>query len=425
MSIFSIIFNIFGSFMFVADLILDLVLVRTYWEKTPCHADSSIQTDMVFNSTNPRNELEVELNYKLYAVICLVISLVPTYIQSLCSFYIFWRMEKANYNPQTYCRNMVRLFFVHVIPVHFMYRSAICIIYSCKFYDYEDPVKKKEYWQRYVAAKQDLVLLKVIDACLECAPQLMLQIYVFRLEQHQNCFDQHAPQLIASFISVQAFQKFKIFLSWFSMTQNFAFYPNDQRLDGNRYRDGIEGTCNFAFVLILNFFWHGFTIGVRVSLFSFLISIHPVFTFSFLAGHILVFFVFIKWLFKTDYIDRTIKPTALQGLFQVIYEFLSAMVLTITWVNLFRRDRPDSVLTHQKRMIMFYVIITLENLILLMIWYAHRTTFPPVTVIIAGQSVLVDYDQIMLWFLPTSYVYGILMMVLYYSYCHPKMLTGS
>lgn len=49
----------------------------------------------------------------------------------------------------------------------------------------KDSFEKKRSWNKYVAAKEYLVLLKVIDACLERAPQLLLQIYVFRLENLQ------------------------------------------------------------------------------------------------------------------------------------------------------------------------------------------------------------------------------------------------
>ena len=81
-----IIFNFFGCTMFIIDLVLDLVLVHTYWHKEECTPNHStaLSEGKIFNSTHPRNELEIELNYHLYAVICLVLSLVPTYIQSLC-----------------------------------------------------------------------------------------------------------------------------------------------------------------------------------------------------------------------------------------------------------------------------------------------------------------------------------------------------
>jgi len=163
------------------------------------------------------------------------------------------RSNPERYDPKRYRKMMWIYAFVHILPMHFVYRTVVCAYWSCRYYNKDDQYKKiktrvndekrQNSWEQYCAAKQDLVLLKVLDACLECAPQLILQIYVFRLEEHQGCFGK--SDYILNFIKVQYFQMLKIFLSWFSMTQQFAFYPNDQRLSKEKYRDGIEGTLNF------------------------------------------------------------------------------------------------------------------------------------------------------------------------------------
>ena len=260
----------------------------------------------------------------------------------------------------------------------------------------------------------------MIDACLECAPQLILQIYVYRLESHQQCFGSEETAFFG-LVTAKTFQQLKIFLSWFAMTQNFAFYPNDQRLREEKFEDGINGTFNFFLVLALNFLWHGFTIGIRVVLFAFMIAIHPRFSLIFISTHAFVFFLISKLLFKTDYVDEQIAPSFFQRLLRFIYELLCGMILTFTWVNLFRRNDEK----HQKRMILFYVIITLENLALLMIWYAHRTLFEPLNFDLFGKIVSIDVDLVALWAIPCLYVYGLLFMIIYYTYCHPTLHLKS
>ena len=42
----------------------------------------------------PRDERNIELNYELYAAACFLFALVPTYVQSFWSYYMYWIDEK-------------------------------------------------------------------------------------------------------------------------------------------------------------------------------------------------------------------------------------------------------------------------------------------------------------------------------------------
>ena len=94
-----------------------------------------------------------------------------------------------------------------------VYYSINLIWNSCKFYDRNakdvkskmgPSIKTNNSWRKYVLNKKNLALLKVLEACIECAPQLILQIYVFRLESHQNCFDENEKAF--GFLPVREFQ---------------------------------------------------------------------------------------------------------------------------------------------------------------------------------------------------------------------------
>ena len=69
--------------------------------------------------------------------------------------------------------------------------------------------------------------MQIIDSCLECIPQLILSIYVIRLEMMQNC-------------ETSLFQYFKLIASWATLTINFAFYPYDVRSADRFYCSDLE-----------------------------------------------------------------------------------------------------------------------------------------------------------------------------------------
>ena len=81
---------------------MDLYLVKVYWSKEKCEFVDKITTCsagfdnrmVLFNSSHPRNELEIDIDYAFYAKICLGLTLVSAYIQSFASFYSCWISEK-------------------------------------------------------------------------------------------------------------------------------------------------------------------------------------------------------------------------------------------------------------------------------------------------------------------------------------------
>ena len=103
---------------------------------------------------------------------------------------------------------------IHIIPIYPVYYSITLINYSYKFSTLlaqdnasnSDPgVQTRKVWEKYVTKKKDNARLKIIRAITENVPQLILQIYVYRLEDHQNCFDEH-ERIFWGWISVRSFQ---------------------------------------------------------------------------------------------------------------------------------------------------------------------------------------------------------------------------
>ena len=168
---------------------------------------------------------------------------------------------------------------------------------------------------------------------------------------------------------------------------------------------------------------------VRVTLLAFLMTLHPVFTSIFLALHLFFAYLTVHFCLKTDFVETWDSKNVWhfsKSVLKFLYEFfLCAFVLTFTWVNLFVSD-PEKKSKKAIQMMIFYAVITLENLVFLMIWYAHRTPLPQEIWQIPGfGTTYIDTDTIFLIALPTLYIFGLLIMCLYYKFCHPRKLNKA
>ena len=78
----------------------------------------------------PRDERNIELNYELYAAACFLFALVPTYVQSFWSYYMYWIDEKQSehYSPALFRRRMKRHFLFHfILPFAPVVRNYNCV----------------------------------------------------------------------------------------------------------------------------------------------------------------------------------------------------------------------------------------------------------------------------------------------------------
>ena len=117
-----------SSFSYVLDLALDIYNGYNYTQKPMCNAKANMtsftsNSSDNTNSTNsttgwvahlgePMNEMDIPLNYQLYAAACFLFALglilsifrrnktltVPAYIQSFWSYYMYWVEQKQRYS---------------------------------------------------------------------------------------------------------------------------------------------------------------------------------------------------------------------------------------------------------------------------------------------------------------------------------------
>ena len=100
------------------------------------------------------------------------------------------------------------------------------------------------WWKKWVAEKQDLNLITMVESTLEAFPQLVLHLYVIRIEIVQNC-----PTSI--------FQWGKVFLSAGALSLAMAMFKDNQVLKEDDQNYEMPKTIS---VIIVSFLWHSMTI---------------------------------------------------------------------------------------------------------------------------------------------------------------------
>lgn len=110
---------------------------------------------------------------------------------------------------------------------------------------YHSEKQNSEYWWRkWVAEKQDLNLITMVESTLEAFPQLVLHLYVIRIEIVQDC-----PTSI--------FQWGKVFLSAGALSLAMSMFKDNQVLKDDDQNYEMPRTVP---VIIVSFLWHSMTI---------------------------------------------------------------------------------------------------------------------------------------------------------------------
>ena len=75
---------------------------------------------------------------------------------------------------------MKRHLLLHfVLPFAPVVRNYNCVKHGYRFHLFNEDENFREkiyHWKAWVAERNDLALLKIIDSCLECIPQLVLSV---------------------------------------------------------------------------------------------------------------------------------------------------------------------------------------------------------------------------------------------------------
>ena len=192
----------------------------------------------------------------------------------------------------------------------------------------------------------------------------------------------------------------KIMIGIIILPMDFSSYPDIQRLNELVYERGIPESLYRLTVAILNYGWQFLTISSRVLLLAAVISLYSLYFAIYISLRIFIFYFWISPdLFQSDHV--------IENLF---YDVLCSFMSIITWVPFFKCESPKN----RNRMIAYYLLMTIENSVLLVIWWTKKTTYP------LAES-CADYNFIIFCYIIVCYISGLILMLIYYKFLHPTI----
>ncbi|KAL0276641.1 UNVERIFIED_CONTAM: hypothetical protein PYX00_004171 [Menopon gallinae] len=229
---------------------------------------------------------------------------------------------------------------------------------------------------RYVKHEvRDLCVLRLIHAFCEAAPLLLIQLYLL--------FKEYGAKELSDLILVSSI------LSLFSVCWALASFSKNVRLQ-NVHR------LVFTWLgVIFQLLWRLGTVGSRVSALTLYATLYGEWLFLVLGLHWVSMFLWLispKNVFHGEQISKK-KKTILSLLIAFIYIF--------SYINLQQ-------VNHRQKMVTFYVVMLLENALLVAVWLA---------------GVWPEYNFLVPLLILVSFFVGICFMGLYYRIFHVRRLT--
>ena len=194
-------------------------------------------------------------------------------------------------------------------------RSARVIKYGLRYHSGKQNSEEQNYWwRRWVAEKQDLNLITMVESTLEAFPQLVLHLYVIRIEIVQDC-------------PTSLFQWGKVFLSAGALSLAMAMFKDNQVLKEDDQNYEMPRTVP---VIIVSFLWHSMTIlglvseqisqrlgnssflvkfyflklfTVRAVVISHMFTVYPFITLGGIIVHLVLIYTLIHFVWRCDYLD--------------------------------------------------------------------------------------------------------------------------
>ncbi|RUS69149.1 hypothetical protein EGW08_023088 [Elysia chlorotica] len=227
--------------------------------------------------------------------------------------------------------------------------------------------QKAVFTQRALRSQSDVSILRLFEAFLESAPQLVLQLYIIFHSRKGNWFT--GLSAVSSLVS----------LTW-AMT---AYSDSQRRAHCSLYQRRLVR-------LLMHYLWQLFMTGSRIAAFVFCaLALHN-WVLAVMGGHWLIAFIWISIRgtdFGTDCCERW------------VFRLVCGFIYIFVFLNL-----NDGI--SRWRITAYYVLVLLENTAMLVVF------------VILGDST----DGIIIAFVLVygAYMLGLVCMAVYYSYLHPS-----
>ncbi|KAK7128634.1 hypothetical protein R3I94_017007 [Phoxinus phoxinus] len=268
------------------------------------------------------------------------------------------------------CRVCMWLFqsVIHILQIGQGWRYVHTLYLGVQNRWHSDPGQRHFYW-RLMFESADINMLRLLEAFLKSAPQLVLQLSIMINSNH-----------------IMPLQGLSASASLVSLAWMIASY---QKV----LRDSRDDKLPMSYkAVIVQMLWHLFTIGARTIAFALFASVFQLYFGIFIVAH---------WCAMTFWIIQGETDFCMSKWEEIIYNMVVGIIYIFCWFNV-KEGRA------RFRLGVYCCVTLVENVALTTAWYIHR-----------GSHTLDFYALIVVCVVVCSYALGTFFMFVYYCLLHP------
>nr|XP_040049805.1 XK-related protein 7 [Gasterosteus aculeatus aculeatus] len=272
--------------------------------------------------------------------------------------------------PRSCCTVCMWVFqtVLHVLQLGQVWRYIHALYLGAQSRWHGDGPRRHFHW-RLMFESADITMLRLLEAFLKSAPQLVLQLSIMI---HGNI--------------VLPLQGLSASASLVSLAWMIASY---QKV----LRDSRDDKLPMSYkAVITQMLWHFFTIGARTVAFALFASVFQLYFGIFIVSH---------WCVMTFWIIQGETDFCMSKWEEIIYNMVVGIIYIFCWFNV--KEGPSRL-----RMTVYYSVTLAENVALTAAWYTYR-----------GPHTSDSYALVVVCLVACSFALGTFFMLVYYCWLHP------
>ncbi|XP_070824093.1 XK-related protein 7-like [Chaetodon trifascialis] len=257
---------------------------------------------------------------------------------------------------------------LHVLQLGQVWRYIHALYLGAQSRWHSNGPRRHFHW-RLMFESADITMLRLLEAFLKSAPQLVLQLSIMI---HGN--------------TVLPLQGLSASASLVSLAWMIASY---QKV----LRDSRDDKLPMSYkAVITQMLWHFFTIGARTVAFALFASVFQLYFGIFIVSH---------WCVMTFWIIQGETDFCMSKWEEIIYNMVVGIIYIFCWFNV--KEGPS-----RFRMTVYYSVTLAENVALTAAWYTYR-----------GPHTSDSYALVVVCLVACSFALGTFFMLVYYCWLHP------